>query len=71
MIYTKVVMHLECELNIPLAKATSVEEAQAEIAKDGGTDVFLKAMGDSVIEGFSSAFSTGRLLSGTVEIVEV
>lgn len=71
MIYTKVVMQLEVELNIPMSKAVSVEEAQAEIEKDGGKDGFVKAMGDEVIKGFSSPFSTGRLISGTVDVVQV
>ena len=71
MIYTKVKMNIDWEMNIPMPDATSVDEANAEMIKDGGSDAFVKSMGIEVVKGLSSAFTTAKVTGGTAEIVEI
>lgn len=71
MIYAKVMLKLDFELNIPMERATSIEEVNAQIEKDGGKEAFIQAMSAEVIKQMSSPFSTGKMTSGTVEVVQI
>jgi spore maturation protein SpmB len=71
MIYAKVKLNIEFEMNIPMSKAVSIDDVNAEIEKDGGKEPFIAKMAETVIESMSSPFSTGKVTSGTVDVVEV
>lgn len=71
MIYAKINLKIEFELNIPMQHARDVAEVQAQIDSQGGTDAFIAAMSKEVIENMSTPFSTGNVTAGTVEIVKI
>lgn len=71
MIYAKVLLKMDFELTIPMQGATSVEEINAQIEKEGGKDAFIEVMSAEAVKKMSTPFTTGRVTSGTVEVVEV
>ena len=71
MIYAKILLKIEFEMNIPMQGSTTVDDVKAQIDKEGGTDKFIEAMSAEVIKSMASPFSTGKVTSGTVEIVQV
>lgn len=71
MIYTKVTLKIDFEMNIPAQGAESVESLTAEMEKDGGPESFIKTMSDEVIKGLASPFTTAKVTDGSVKIVEV
>lgn len=71
MIYAKIILKIEFEMNMPMQGTTTVEEVKEQIDKEGGTDKFIEAMSAEVIKSMASPFSTGKVTSGTVEIVQI
>lgn len=51
--------------------ATSVDEIKAELEKDGGQEKFIETISAEAVQKLTTPFTTGRVTSGTVEIVEV
>jgi hypothetical protein len=71
MIYAKVCLKIDFEMTIPMQSATSVDEVNAEIEKDGGKEKFVNAMSAEILKQLQSPFTTGTVHSGTVEIVQI
>lgn len=71
MIYAKVLLKMDFELTIPMQGAISVDEVNAQIEKEGGKESFVEAMSAEAVKKLSTPFTTGRVTSGSVKIVEV
>lgn len=71
MIYAKVLLKMDFELTIPMQDATSVDEVNSQIEKEGGKESFIQQMSAEAVKRMSTPFTIGRVTSGTVEIVEV
>lgn len=71
MIYAKIMLKMDLEITVPMQGATSVDEIKAELEKDGGQEKFIETISAEAVQKLTTPFTTGRVTSGTVEIVEV
>lgn len=71
MIYAKVMLKLDFEMSIPMPGATTIDDVNAEIEKDGGKAAFIDKMSAEMVRQMESPFTTGKVTDGSMEIVQI
>lgn len=71
MIYAKISLKIDFEMNIPMQGSTTVDDVKAQIDKEGGTAAFIETMSAEVVKQLSSPFTTGKVTNGSLEIVQI